>query len=114
MIQIVKKDHIYDPYWEFTDLEEERLREVSKRAINTVGPKGDGEHEEAVRIEEKSQGGILRLDQQEEKRIPKVARVRALKVKRKRKTAKWSFSDEERERRSKVMKDRWKKKREGI
>jgi hypothetical protein len=89
---------------------------VRKRAANIVGPKGDGEHEEAVRIEE-SQEGVQRLNQQKEAGIRKVARVKTVKpvkVKRKRKVAKWSFSDEERQRRSKVMKDRWKKKREGI
>ncbi len=111
-----RKDLIWDPYWEVADLEQERLKEVSKRAANIVGPKGDGEHEEAVRIEEKSQGGILRLDQQEEAGVKKVARVKPRmksRVKPKVK-GKWTFSDKERERRSKVMKDRWKKKREGI
>lgn len=113
---MIRKDNVYDPYWQYVDLEEERLRnlrEVRKHAINTVGPEGDGKHEEAIQVQEKSQAGVLFLDQQKESRIPKVARVKKPKSKRKVK-GKWSFSDDERQRRSKVMKDRWKKKREDI
>jgi hypothetical protein len=75
------KDNVYDPYWEFADLEEERLKEVAKRALNKVRTEGDVKHEEGVRKEE-GETGILRKHKQREKGIRKVAREKKLNKKK--------------------------------
>jgi hypothetical protein len=73
---IARKDD-YDPFDIYSDLERDRLEEVRKRdAANARRPQGDGKYEEAVQVQEESEVSVLRINQQGQARVRKVAQVK--------------------------------------
>jgi hypothetical protein len=111
----MKKDDYVGEYDIWDKEEKERLGEVKKRdAINADRSEGNEKHEEAVQVQEESQGSVLRLDQQKETRDKQVAPVRKRgrpKKGQKKKIKKTkNVSPEERQRRSQRMKEMWEKK----